>query len=95
MSVDIAGNPWKFAQDSVGTDPTLWSGYFNALDAKDIIITKVLTAGNRVYFTDWSGRTVVDFISEPGDTSFRVGRIGIIYGLKCVQFDEGEMIIAV
>jgi hypothetical protein len=94
MSVDIAGNPWKLSQDGVGTNPVGFS-YFNAIDAKNINITKVLTAGNRVYVTDWSGRTVVDFISEPGDTSFRIGNMGFIYGLVVVQFDEGEMTIAV
>ena len=95
MSVDIAGNPWKFAQDGVGQDPTTWGGYFNAIDVRDMNITKVLSAGSRIYFTDWSGRTVIDFIAEPGDTSYRPGRLGYIYGLKCVQFDEGELTIAV
>lgn len=94
MSVDIAGNPWTFAQDGSGSNPIGFQ-YFNAIDAKDIIITKCLTAGSRIYCTDWSGRQIVDFVAAPGDTSFRIGKLGFIYGLKIVVFDEGEMTIAV
>lgn len=94
MSVDIAGNPWKFAQDGSGTNPVGFS-YFNPICPTDVIITKCVTPGSIVHFTDFSGRDVINFESQPGDTSFRFGKIGVIYGLKCVQFDEGEMIVVV
>ena len=94
MSVDIAGNPWKFAQDGSGSNPVGFK-YFAPVDFRDLNITKVLNIGDRIYFTDWSGRTVVDFIAEEANDSYRFGRTGFVFGLKCVQFDSGEMLVAV
>ena len=93
MSVDIAGNPWKFAQDGTGTNPVGFA-YFNPVSVVDANITKV-NIGDRVYFTDWSGRTVVDFIADAANQSYRLGKQGFVFGLRCVQFDSGEMLVAV
>lgn len=94
MSVDIAGNPWKFAQDGVGTNPVGFS-YFGYVNFRDCVITKVANIGDRIYFTDFSGRTIIDFTAEQAQDSFRMGKLGWVNGLKCAQFDSGEMIVAV
>jgi hypothetical protein len=94
MSVDIAGNPWTFAQDGVGTNPVGFV-YKQYVDIRDMVITKATTNGSRIHVTDINNRQIVDFVSEPGDTSFRVGKLGLVNGLKIDVFDEGELTIAV
>lgn len=94
MSVDIAGNPWKFAQDGTGTNPIGFL-YPNAWDCRNLNITKMASVGDRILLEDSSGRQIVDFTATAGEQSFRIGNLGILYGLNIVQFDSGEVTIAV
>ena len=94
MSVDIAGNPWKFAQDGVGTNPNTFT-YWGHVYFNDAMITKMTGVGQRIYFTDWAGRTVLDFTADQSNEAFKIARIGKVFGLKCVQFDSGELIVGV
>lgn len=94
MSVDIAGNPWKFKQDGIGTNPVGFQ-YFGYVFFNDFMITETGSSGNRIYITDWSGRSLVDFTADGSNEAFKGARIGKVPGVKIVQFDSGTLIIGV
>ena len=94
MSVDIAGDPWKFAQDGVGTNPVNFK-YYGPVALRDGMITKVANVGDRIYFTDWSGRTILDYTAQAASETFRISKINSFLGLKCVQFDSGEITMSI